>query len=79
MKLKRFFVRFFSLTLLMMSTLLSTGYMAYAQEINVNSVNGDVVIFAEQTEWRYRVVDGYLQRRLWSITWDKWLTEWEWV
>ncbi len=79
MKLKRFFVRFFSLTLLMMSTLLSTGYMAYAQEINVNSVNGDVVIFAEQTEWRYRVVNGYLQRRLWSITWDKWLTEWEWV
>jgi len=79
MKLKRFFVRFFSLTLLMVSTLLSTGYMAYAQEINVNNADGDVVIFAEQTEWRYRVVDGYLQRRLWSITWDKWLTEWEWV
>lgn len=79
MKLKRFFVRFFLLTLLMVSTLLSTGYMAHAQEININSTNGDVVIFAEQTEWRYRVVDGYLQRRLWSLTWGKWLTEWEWV
>lgn len=79
MKIKRFFVRFLSLGILMVTALLSTGYTAQAQEVNVNSTNGDVVIFAEQTEWRFRVVDGRLQRRLWSLTWGKWLTEWEFV
>ncbi len=34
---------------------------------------------AEETEWYYRVVDGKLQRRLWSITYGKWITDWEWV
>jgi len=78
MKLKKFFVRFFSTSMLMMS-LLSISHIAYAQEININSTNEDIVVLAEQTEWYYRVVDGYLQRRLWSLTWGKWLTEWEWV
>ena len=33
---------------------------------------------AEETKWYYRVVDNYyVQRRLWSITYRKWLTEWE--
>ncbi len=79
MKLKRFFIRFLSLAILMVTALLSTGYTAHAQEININSTNGDVVIFAEETEWYFRVVDGRLQRRLWSITWGKWLTEWEFI
>lgn len=78
MKLKKIFVRFFSISMLMMS-LLSAGQIAHAQEVNINNSNEDIVVFAEQTEWYYRVVDGQLQRRLWSITWGKWLTEWEWV
>lgn len=33
---------------------------------------------AEETEWYYRVVNNYyVQRRLWSITYGYWLTEWE--
>ena len=78
MKFKKFFVRFLSIGILMVTALLSTGYTAHAQEINF-STNGDVVIFAEQTQWYYRTVDGRIQRRLWSITWGKWLTEWEYV
>lgn len=31
---------------------------------------------AEQTEWVYRYYNGKLQRRLWSITYGKWLTDW---
>lgn len=32
----------------------------------------------EETKWYYRVVDDYyVQRRLWSITYGRWLTEWE--
>lgn len=31
---------------------------------------------AEQTEWKHRVYNGKLQKRLWSITYNKWLTDW---
>lgn len=33
---------------------------------------------AEETVWYYRITsDGLLQRRLWSITYGYWLTDWE--
>lgn len=31
---------------------------------------------AEETEWCFQIVDGQVQRRLWSITYNKWLTDW---
>lgn len=31
---------------------------------------------AEQTEWFFRYNNGKLQRRLWSKTYGKWLTDW---
>ncbi len=31
---------------------------------------------AEETVWVVRVVDGKRQRRLWSITYGEWLTDW---
>ena len=31
----------------------------------------------EETKWYYRVYDNYaIQKRLWSITYGKWLTDW---
>ncbi|HBF65421.1 MAG TPA: hypothetical protein DDW34_06350 [Clostridium sp.] len=58
-------------------------YVAYGADTTaVVESNFDEVIIrpmAEQTEWMYRAVDGRLQRRLWSLTYGKWLTEWEWV
>lgn len=30
----------------------------------------------EETEWYYRVADGLIQKRLWSITYGYWLTDW---
>ena len=32
---------------------------------------------AEETVWYTRIYNGMLQRRLWSVTYGKWLTEWE--
>jgi len=32
---------------------------------------------AEKTQWYYRVNNGVVEKRLWSITYEKWLTEWE--
>ena len=31
---------------------------------------------AERVEWRYRTYKGKKQKRLWSITYEKWLTDW---
>lgn len=30
----------------------------------------------EETQWRYRLYNGQQQKRLWSITYMKWLTDW---
>lgn len=35
-----------------------------------------IVLRAEQTKWYYRVYNGKLQKRLWSETYAKWLTDW---
>ena len=32
---------------------------------------------SEETVWCTRIHNGVLQKRLWSITYGKWLTEWE--
>lgn len=32
---------------------------------------------AEQTQWYYRLNNGVVEKRLWSITYGKWLTDWE--
>lgn len=37
---------------------------------------GDVSPTADTTTWYYRVSNGILQKRLWSITEAKWLTDW---
>ena len=34
---------------------------------------------AEETEWYYRNNNGVLEKRLWSITYGVWLTEWIYV
>lgn len=33
----------------------------------------------EQTEWYYRIYNGNIEKRLWSITYGKWLTDWIYV
>lgn len=30
----------------------------------------------EKTEWRYRYYNGKWQKRLWSVTYQRWLTDW---
>ncbi len=79
--LKKFLVRFSAAVMLLMclSTAFIPEYTVFATEKSSYTKNGGVIIQAEETEWHYRVVDGKLQKRLWSITYAKWLTEWEWV
>ncbi|MCQ4935136.1 MULTISPECIES: hypothetical protein [Anaerotignum] len=79
---KTLLISCFSLTLLA-GNLSTPAYIAYGADTTgvLTSDLDDIVItpMAEQTEWRYRLVDGDWQKRLWSLTYGKWLTEWEWI
>jgi len=83
LKLKNLLIRCSVAVLLLMclSSVFNPEYAVYASETETVSYteDGGAVIQAEETEWKYRVVDGKLQKRLWSITYAKWLTDWEWV
>ena len=47
------------------------------EETTLELVIEDDQTRAEETEWYYRITgDGLFQRRLWSITYRKWLTDW---
>ncbi len=49
----------------------SEAQLVYAAE------GGEEPTRVEETEWYYRVLDNYyLQKRLWSITYERWLTDW---
>lgn len=39
-------------------------------------VNEKQITRAESTEWRYRKYNGKWQKRLWSATYQRWLTDW---
>lgn len=63
---------------------LSASAPAFADELKAPD-GSDVEIIAvkpgestraEETAWFYRVHNGMLQTRLWSLTYGRWLTDW---
>lgn len=48
---------------------------AESQSINFNG-NVQIITRAEQTEWKFRVVNEQPQKRLWSLTYGHWIGEW---
>jgi len=38
--------------------------------------NAEIIMRAEETEWRYKKINGAWYKRLWSITYAKWRTDW---
>ena len=71
--------------LLSLVLLVSLSVPALAETVN-ESVE-DEIVFAlkgsdepgrpEETEWYYRITEsGLIQKRLWSITYGYWLTDW---
>lgn len=42
----------------------------------IGKQNTSVVLRAEETEWRYKQINGVWYKRLWSITYAKWKTDW---
>ncbi|HBF2787047.1 TPA: hypothetical protein STX52_000594 [Clostridioides difficile] len=66
-------------TLLVTITSLAVSNTSYADEISI--VNGmdsskSIDVKAEQTRWYYRIHNGKKQKRLWSLTYGYWKTDW---
>lgn len=72
----------FLLTFSLCCSFFSTAFADYPMINNNGTVNSEAAPIAEEsraeeTEWVFRWYDGMIQRRLWSITYGYWLTDWE--
>ena len=61
-----------SLALMCAFTLLAAPARAFAPPENDSGIS----VQSETVRWYYRMNNGVLEMRLWSITYQKWLTEW---
>ncbi len=48
----------------------------YANSVQLSQDDSVSPTRAEETKWYYRTVNGVLQKRLWSVTYGRWLTDW---
>lgn len=48
----------------------------YAQHLGTTATRSIVSPLVDQTVWKYRMNNGVLEKRLWSNTYNKWLTDW---
>lgn len=62
-------------------SLSTTVFADYVTEepMVIASGSGEAEPMVEQTEWVYRNHNGNLEKRLWSNTYGKWLTDWIYV
>lgn len=82
MKAKKAKKCFMYLAIALLLVVVSRGVIVSAAEASAaveEMQNQSIVPYAEETIWIFRIVDGRLQKRLWSQTYGKWLTEWEWT
>ncbi len=74
MKVKRIITIIVLLVLL--TSLLPLSVNAAALQSKESEIVEEQLQRAEQTEWHYRINNGVLEKRLWSITYGRWLTDW---
>lgn len=59
----------------------SLSFPAFADNATIEvppvaEASSEIQPLAEETEWIVRNYNGRIQKRLWSITYGKWLTDW---
>lgn len=60
-----------------MSLSFSLPIWAKAENVTVSAaVSQEITPRAEQTKWYFRIHNGKQQKRLWSVTYQRWLTDW---
>lgn len=68
------------ITLALITFLLPLGNEVFANSNNISEENTpNITFYSEQFKWYYRDRKGGTQRRLWSMTYGYWVTDWEWI
>ncbi|MBR3018771.1 MAG: hypothetical protein IKH57_17095 [Clostridia bacterium] len=62
--------------LVLLTSLLPLSVNAAALQSKETELVEEEIQRAEQTQWYYRINNGVLEKRLWSITYQRWLTDW---
>ena len=76
MKLKRLLVSVMLVFVMCVSLLGTVASAAEYTPAPQTVSDGEITPMAEETMWYFRNYYGQLQKRLWSITEEKWLTDW---
>lgn len=74
MKIKRKLFVFVIAALLTMNVMTTVALAADSPSTTTDEII--ITPQAEETEWVFRYYNGVLQKRLWSNTYAKWLTDW---
>ena len=74
MKLKNLIISSILVLLLCCSFIMPAAAAPYTPDGDPASYS---ITRAEETKWYYRVNNGVMEKRLWSITNGVWLTDWE--
>lgn len=72
-------IAFLCVFVLCFSVCFATPAHAVQSEKFEMSEESDVSPCTEQCEWIYRINNGNYEKRLWSNTYGKWLTDWIYV
>jgi len=67
----------FLLVLQMLCTPAFAAEVTVPETVSTGTEQTEVQPRAEQTKWYYRVNNGVLEKRLWSLTYGYWKTDWE--
>ena len=65
--------------LLLLLMFLPTAALAATPDIDAELPDTVVQARWEEISYYYRVIDGRLQFRIWSVTYGYWLTDWAWA
>lgn len=76
MKIKKLAARLMLLSALTVSFLGQDAIFASSMPAARSTSSEGIAPCAEQTMWFTREVNGKKQKRLWSVTYGKWLTDW---
>lgn len=75
--MKKKYCRLLFTLLLILATLGPTSALAAPNGPDLSQTQAESnTVRAEKTQWKYKYIDGVHYKRLWSITYSRWLTDW---
>ena len=73
--MKKLFFSFALIIILSLSSITPVDTAELSDQVALDSPK-EVSPASEETQWIFQINNGQLQKRLWSLTYQKWLTDW---